>query len=180
MADDFAPVVIWRRRALYFFASMMLIFVHLVPLSLQPTGAGTPDLILCITIVVVIRKATYVPYWLVGSVFLIADIMLSRPMGLWAFITLVFVEMVRANRFMFRDMFFLVEWLIVSIGFGFMILAQQLLLTFTLAKALPFQGVMWQLGLTIATYPLIVFIVSQILRISKPSPGEFNALGHKL
>ena len=152
----------------------------MVPLNLLPSRFTAPDFILGASIAMVIRKASFLPYWLVGSIFLIADILLSRPMGLWAFIALVTVEVFRANRIIFRDMFFIAEWAIASFAIIAMFMAQQFLLTFSLANAFPIDGVLRQIGMTIAAYPVIVFIITNVFGIRKPSPAEINMLGSRL
>ncbi|GHA45644.1 hypothetical protein GCM10008927_08300 [Amylibacter ulvae] len=178
--DEVNPYKSLRNRAIYFGVCMALIFLRLIPLDLEPNKVGMPDFILCITAAIVIRKAIIAPYVLVGLVFLIADIMLSRPLGLGALIGVVGIEIVRNNRFSFREMFFLSELFLMAILFALMAFAQQLALSLVLADRLPLHSVLIQLVTTIACYPIVVFVISQMLRISKPAPGEFNAFGHKL
>lgn len=170
---------IWRRRFQYFLICIALIFFHMIPLDLVPNRMAPPDLMLCITLAVAVRRAIFVPYWLVGSLFLFADLMLSRPLGLWAFLALAMSEVVRSNRFVFREMFFLTEWLLISIIMTFMVLMMQFVLTFALAPGLPGIGLLWQLVFTILAYPLVVLIISEWFGIRKPSAMEYNTLGNR-
>ncbi len=173
-------LTIWKARAVYLFICFLIIFIHSIPLDLSPKSFIMPDVMLIITIAVVIRKAAYIPYWLVGSAFLIADIMLNRPLGLWAFVTVATVEVVRANRFMFRDMFFVTEWLMVTITIVFMFLLQQFLLAFSLAPTLPMDSLIWKMTASALSYPIVVFVITKLFGIRKPSPAEFNMLGNRL
>lgn len=178
--DEVTKFKIWRARLLFSLACILIIFVHSVPLDLSPKNIIMPDVMLVITIAIVIRKAAFIPYWLVGSLFLIADVMLNRPMGLWAFIVLATVEVVRVNRFMFRDMFFVTEWLMVAIIIVAMYMIQQFFLAFSLAPPYPMDSLIWKMTATALSYPILVFAITRLFGIRKPSPAEFNMLGTRL
>lgn len=178
--DDISKIQLWFRRALYALTCWVLIFIPLIPLNMSPSVIAAPDIMLCLTTALVVRRAVYAPVWLVAIMFLMADILLDRPLGLWSFIVVAAIEMIRANRLSFREMFFVTEWAIVSLGFCMMMLMQQFLLGFVLLPRLPLAGTLWQLGLTIACYSVTVFVISEVLRVRKPTPGQYNSFGQKL
>lgn len=170
---------VFRKQLGYALICFVLILLHLVPLNQSPERFPPPDLLLALTTALIVRRALFAPYWMVGLVFLFADIVMSKPLGLWSLIVVAGMEIVRANRLSFREMFFLTEWAILSVVFAVMFFSQQVLLTMTFTPTLPVKGLLWQLLFTILVYPLAVFFVSNIMRIYKPSPGEANALGHR-
>lgn len=178
--DEVSKLTIWKARCAFALFCLLVIFIHSVPLDLSPKTIIMPDVMILATIAMVIRKAKFVPYWMIGSLFLIADIMLNRPLGLWAFITLATLEIIRVNRFLFRDMFFVTEWLMVVIALVMMYLIQQFFLAFSLAPTYPMDSLILKMAATALCYPIVVLVITKLFGIRKPSPAEFNMLGHRL
>jgi len=174
---DAEKIEIAKGRALYVAFVIVVLFLNLTPLNLLPGRYALPDLILIGTLAIIIRRAAYIPYWLAGSVFLIADILLSRPMGLWAMISLIAVEVIRANRMSFRDMFFATEWAVLGLMLFAMYMIQQFVLIFSLSTAFPLGGVIWQIGMAIVAYPIIVLIITKLFGIKKPTTADGSLLG---
>jgi len=79
-----------------------------------------------------------------------------------------------------RALPFAVEWMTVSIGIAVITVANHLILGLvdTPQAALPLS--MTQMVLTCAVYPLIVVVAHYVFGVSRPAPGEVDALGHRL
>lgn len=178
--NNLSFVQVWHQKLKYIFFCLLYIFISLIPISLTPSIIPPPDFILCLTSAFIIRGAIYTPFWIVAIIFLLADIFLSRPLGLSAFTALIYIEILRSKRFFFRDMSFLIEWMLVSIGFALLVLFQDIILILSFTKNLSISSHIFQLFITILCYPIVVFFVSSILRLKKFSLGSFNKLGHRL
>lgn len=178
--DETRADILIRRWILYFVICSGVILIHLIPLDLYPARFSAPDLILTYSFALVIREGRYIPWPLAGSIFLLADILLNRPLGLWALLSLAAIEIVRANRIAFREMFFITEWVAIAAICITMGLAQQFILAFALSPSLDGAYLSWQIGLTILSYPIVVFLTSEVFGLRKAKPGSFNALGQKI
>ena len=75
---------------------------------------------------------------------------------------------------------FWLEWVTVAVG----ILVISFVYRFTLSMVLIPQGplglTILQLGLTLITYPAVVFVSYILFGVNRPAPGEVDALGHRI
>ena len=179
MVDDRGPIVILRKQVFFAFSCALILFILIVPIDAIPNRFPYPDFLLALTTALIVRRALVTPFWLIGIIFLMADIILSRPLGLWAFIVLISLEIVRNNRFAFREMSFFTEWATVTAVYLCMFLTQQALLGITFSQTYPLNGLLWEFAFTALVYPLAVFFVAGVMRIQKPLPGQSDALGQR-
>ncbi|MEL7116204.1 MAG: rod shape-determining protein MreD, partial [Pseudomonadota bacterium] len=100
----------WRFGATYAALVFGLMLIHLVPLSVGPGRIPGPDLLICITLAWVLRRPHYVPVLLVAALFLMADILFMRPLGLYAALVVLAVEFLRARAGQTREQTFPAEW----------------------------------------------------------------------
>jgi rod shape-determining protein MreD len=167
-------------RLLYVGLAAGLLFVRVLPLSAQPVRVPGPDLVVALTIVWVLRRPDYVPALLIAAVFLVEDLLLMRPPGLWAVIVLVGTEFLRSREATLRDLPFAVEWLVA----GTLIAAMTLVRELVLAAFLVPQGAAGLVALqglaTILAYPLVVLLAHFGFGLRKAAPGQVDALGHRL
>lgn len=160
----------WRvagHRALFFALSMAGIFVLLVPVSMMPSNVVWPEVMLLAVFALTIRAPEIVPYWLVGIVFLLADFLLSLPLGLGVLIALLSSQFLLRNRPAFFEMLFLGEWFSISLLLIAASIVREVLLAITLAERTPWWGWFSQIGLSILIYPLIVGLVTVLFRVTK-------------
>ena len=154
-------------RLLYFMIALVGIFILLIPISIFPYNLIWPEIIFIGTLVLIIRNPDYVPFWLIGIVFLLSDFLLTQPLGLNTFIILLITEFLRLNRLNFIEMLFLNEWLNIALlllAAGFM---RELLLIATFSEHMPTITIISKMGLSIFIYPILVGLVNIIFRVRK-------------
>lgn len=162
-----SPMRVAGNRFLFFGLSVFGMLILLIPVSMLPQGIVWPQIALMAAMALVIREPVYVPFWLVGFVFLISDFLLAQPLGLGAFLAVLACEYLRRNRSAFLEMLFLGEWFgiaMIMLGIG---LLRRILLVTTLGETVPWWAYGVQLGLSILTYPLVVGAVNLVFRVSK-------------
>jgi rod shape-determining protein MreD len=162
-----SPMRIMGNRFLFFGLSVLGILILLIPVSMLPQGIVLPQIAFMATMALVIRDPIFVPFWLVGIVFMIGDFLLAQPLGLAAFLAVLASEYLRRNRSAFLEMLFFGEWFAISVILLTAGLLGRLLLAITLAETVPWWAFGLQLGFSIATYPLIVGAVNVIFGVSK-------------
>ena len=169
-------VRIWTMRALFVGLSLAVIFFHLLPLSHLPPRVAGPDLITLMVFAWALRRPEYVPVWLVALVALLADLVLQRPPGLWAALTVIVAETLKNGERRQRETNFLLEWLSVSFSIFAMGLVYQLI-----KLLLIIEPIGWVLALSagltsILAYPAVVAL-SRLLGVSRHGRGDGDRLG---
>lgn len=180
MAAESALVRVWRGRLIFTGCAGLLIFGALLPLGFEPTFTPSPDLLFSLTLAIVLRRPEFVPFWLLAPIFLLADILLMRPPGLWTAIVLLAAEFTRAQEYRFRDLVFPFEWGFIAAVIFLALLANRILLFIALVPLPGFGAVMLHFIVTIMVYPLVVFFCYSILRIRKVTPDVAVRFGHRL
>jgi rod shape-determining protein MreD len=158
---------IFVNRALFLGLSILGILFLLVPVSLLPNGIIWPEITFMAAMALVIRNPKYVPFWLIGFVFLISDFLLVQPLGLGAFLAVLACEYLRRNRAAFLEMLFFGEWFGIALILLFAGLLRRILLVVTLAETVPWWAFGVQLGISILLYPVIVGAITVIFKVSK-------------
>jgi len=166
----------WLFQLALILFSALIIFFHLIPFTLTPTPLPAPDILFCIISALIIRRPEIVPFWIVGLIYFGFDVFLMRPLGIWTICILGATEALRSNIDAFRENLFLFEWLYTSLIFLLALIARQTLLAVSFASTPPAQSMVWEFVFTVAAYPIVLFIITYILRIKKPALG---ALGYK-
>jgi rod shape-determining protein MreD len=161
------PAQIIGNRALFLGLSMLGILFLLLPISMLPKGIIWPEFTFMAAMALVIRNPKYVPFWLIGFVFLISDFLLAQPLGLGAFIVVFACEYLRRNRGAFLEMLFFSEWFGIAVILFIAGILRRLLLAVTLAAPVPWWAFGVQLGLSVLSYPIVVGAISAMFRVSK-------------
>ena len=170
-------IILWRLVLLLFAASIM--FFNLIPFTLAPTALPMPDILFCVTCALIIRRPEVVPFWLIFLIYFSFDIFLTRPLGVWTACVLISTEVLRANRDAFMENLFPFEWFYVSLMFPITLMLNQIILIVAFTPTPTFANMAWEFIFTVPPYPLIVFIITYMLRIKKPALGAFGVKGHK-
>jgi rod shape-determining protein MreD len=171
---------VWLRQLTLVLISALVMFYLLIPFSLEPATLPAPDIMFCIICALVIRRPEIVPFWIIGLIYFSFDIFLMKPFGVWTVCILIATEVLRANRDALRENLFLFEWFTVSLIFLIALISSKVFGVISVISTPPFSGVAWKFLFTVAAYPMILFIMTYILRIRKPALGTFGIKGQKL
>jgi len=170
----------WLGRAVYLGCAVVLLFLALVPLRFTPGGIPRPDLTLCLTLAVVLRRPEFAPFWLIGLVFFIDDMLLDRPPGLRTAIVVLSCEYIRTQEYRFRDLVFPFEWAFVVLVMFLALLVNRILLTMAFVPVSGFGLAMLHFFVTVLAYPGTVLFCYAVLRIRKVTPEQAIRFGHRL
>ena len=173
MSDTFLPRA-WLMRAVYVGLSAAIVFWHLLPISTVPPSWAGPNLFLALTFAFAARRPDYVPILLVAALALGMDLLLQRPPGLWAAITVLGVETLRNRAPGLRDLTFLSEWAAVSSTLVIMTLTYRIILTLFVVDQAPLGLSFMQVGATLLVYPLVVLVAHAVLGVRKRAPGDLE------
>lgn len=171
------PVGYW---GLFLALVALWLFLRLLPLSTLPAALPGPDLMLCLVFAWVLRRPSYMPAPLVAAVFLVEDLLLMRPPGLWAVLVVLGTEFLRGRQALLREFTFPAEWALVA-GLGFALLVIERMALFLTMVPQPALGqALLQMIFTMLAYPLVVLASHFILKVRKPATGEVDSLGRPL
>lgn len=142
-------------QTLFILLFLAILFWRLVPLAPGRVIWPGPDLSLCLVMVWVLRRPEQVPVLTIGLIFLIEDIILLRPIGLWAAVMVMGTEVARKREAGWRELPFMVEWLRVAILMALMMTGYRFLMAMFFLPLPPLGQVIMQYIATVAAYPLV-------------------------
>ncbi len=171
---------LWLGRAVFLGLSLLIIFMQLVPLNLEPGGWTAPDLLLALTVAWIARRPDYAPFYVIAALYLLTDLLFQRPPGLWAALVLIMTEVLRGRAKRIRDMPILLEWGSVAVGIVAITVANRVVLAIVMMPQAPLGLTLIQMLTTIAVYPLVVLVAHFIFGVSRTAPGAVDSLGHRL
>jgi rod shape-determining protein MreD len=174
---DIGRIHVWLMRALFAALAGALVFARLLPLDTLPPGWAGPDLFVALAFAWAVRRPDYVPPLLVAGLALAMDLLLQRPPGLWAAITLLGCETLRRRAPALRDRTFPAEWAAVAGTLVAMTVAARLVLTLFLVDQAPLGLSLMQLLSTLAAYPLVAALSHLVFRVRKLAPGDLATRG---
>ena len=175
-----SPPRIWPRHLAFILLALAIMFLQLLPLNTTPGELPFPDLLLLFTCLWTVRRPDYVSVLTVACLFLLADLLFHRPPGLMAVLVVVATETLRARAPGLRAASFGMEWLTVALAIAAVTLGGRFALTIVMLPQAPLGLTLLQMVMTILVYPLAVAAAWGIFGISRPAPGEVNALGQRL
>lgn len=164
--------------ALFVLSMGLLTFLRLLPLSTGLTGWPGPDLGLCLTFAWVLRRPDRLAAPVIALVFLAEDVLLLRPLGLWAVLALLATEAARLREARWRDQPFMVEWLRVAILIGAMMLGYRVVLLLFLLPVPALGQVALQFVATVSAYPLVVFAARWLIGLRRINAAEAEMMRH--
>ncbi len=168
MADKQTP---WIMRALYLMICLSLLFVQLLPLDTLPRLWAAPDLMVAVSFAWVIRRPDCVTPLMIAMMFLLADLMVQRPPGLWAALVLIGCETLRNRTAGPRELRFAAEWLSVGLTLIIMTLAYRIVLGLTFVAQPPLGLSLIQMLMTLLAYPLVTLVTQTVFRVRRATPG---------
>jgi len=160
-------------------ASLSILF-RLLPLSVPVDAWPRPDLLLPLTLAWVLRRPAHLPAIAIAVMFLIEDMFMMRPPGLWALLVLIGTEFLRRRHSVVREMHILLEWALVSAVIVAMFVANRLGLVIVISPRAPLDLSLVKLVFTLLSYPLVVLVLQSVLRVRKPATGEVDELGRRI
>jgi len=177
--DEITLTRLWLMRAGFAALILGILFFQLLPLETTPRRFAGPDLIMGFAFAWALRRPEYAPLGLTAILLLIADLMLGRPPGLYAALTLLAFNNLRARATPLRGMAFTVEWFTVGLMITAVMLGHRLVLALLMVD-LPSLGLqLIQLLATLLAYPFVAAITRYVFGLRAPGLGEVNALGQR-
>ncbi|MEM6482716.1 MAG: rod shape-determining protein MreD [Pseudomonadota bacterium] len=168
---------LWLMRSLFAVLVIAILFFHLLPVNTVPRIWAGPDLILALTLAWVLRRPEFVPPILVAGLFLLSDLLLHRPPGLWTALVLITAEFLRARYVGLRDMTFAAEWVAVGGALVALTLTYRTVLNLLAVDQAPLGLSLIQLIMTLAAYPVLVIVSQSVFGVRKRAPGDLDILG---
>lgn len=136
-----------------------------------------PDFLIVFAFAWSLRRPEYVPSLLLALIFLLADLLLQRPPGLWALLALLACENLKGRSRSLRDGTFGAEWVAVAILLTGILIANRVVLSLLLVPPPQLRLSVLELGVTILVYPVVVFVSRSVMGVRRAAPGELDALG---
>lgn len=158
------------------------IFLRMLPLQIGPGPwpVPAPELFLILTLGWVLRRPQHLPALAIGLVWLVEDLLMLRPPGLWALMVLAGTEFLRARHAVVREINLGLEWAMAAGVLAAMWLANRVVLGIVMVPNTPLDLSLAQLAATVVLYPVAVFVLHFVLQVRKPATGELDELGRRL
>jgi len=167
---------VWWYRGFFVVIAVAIIFLQLLPLHPGPGQVPGPDILLLIALSWTVVNPSLVPVWLVAAVFLVADLLLMRPLGLWTLLAVIACEFVHSRRPALKNANFVVEWLSMAGVIAAMTVVQFVVLSLFAVPQPTFGLTVIRLIFTVLSYPLVVILAGRAIGLTKPR-GDSDSLG---
>lgn len=160
--------------AAYAGLSVGLIFLAILPLDHVPGALPGPDVLLAVTYLWVIRRPDLAPVWLVAAIFLLADLMLTRPPGLGAAAVVMTTEYLRRRTSLTTEVSFIMEWAVAGSMMAIVMIGTSAVLVVVGSTAPSVGLLLVKLLETVLIYPGVVVVSRFIFGIKKPISGAYG------
>ena len=177
MADRSLTPSRWIFALSYAGLTFLLLLINIVPFEIWPRKFPGPDLTVAVTFAWLLRNPAHIPAPLVALVFFAADIMLMRPIGLWAALMVVATEFLRGKQAGIRERAFIKEWALASGVLLAATLANAAIMSLAFLEHFQLDKAIIQAASTILAYPLIVAVVRYVFRITAVTATDTGARG---
>jgi rod shape-determining protein MreD len=178
--NDLSQTRLWLMRGSFMLLTVLILFFQLLPLETTPRIWAGPDLLLCFAMAWSMRRPEYVPPLALALAFLLADLLLQRPPGLWAMFALMACENLKSRGRSLRDANFAAEWITVGLIILVITVFERLVLGLVLVDLPLLTLTLSELGMTLLFYPLVVAITHFLMGVRKTAPGDLDALGQRV
>ncbi|KPQ21354.1 MAG: rod shape-determining protein MreD [Rhodobacteraceae bacterium HLUCCA24] len=163
---------LWLKRTVFLVLCIAVIFFSLLPLDTGTPRWAPPDLLLALCLVWAARRPDYVPVLSIAFVALLADLLYQRPPGLYAALTVLGSEYLKARARMLRDSGFWVEWATAAAVLTVIALAYRLALGLLAVPQPPLALSLVQVLATVAIYPPVVAVSHLFLGLRRPAASD--------
>ncbi|RNF35826.1 rod shape-determining protein MreD [Paracoccus methylarcula] len=157
---------------IFVLCQVAILFGRLLPLSTGNISRPGPDLALCLLLAWMLRRPDQLAAPVIAALFLLEDILLLRPPGLWTVCVLIASEFARSREGRWRDQPFMVEWFRVSILMGAMMLGYRVVQIVFLLPVPALGNVALQYISTVGFYPLVVLAARWLIGLRRVSAAE--------
>lgn len=156
----------------FLFWVWLLLFLRLLPINSGVHGWPGPDLTLALVLAWVLRRPDQLSAPVIVLAVMVEDVLLMRPLGLWALVVLIGSEAARRREPRWRDQTFMVEWLRVAVLITAMIVGYRLVQLVFMLPVPALGQVLLQVIATVATYPLVVLAARWLIGLRRVSPSD--------
>ena len=153
--------------SLFLTGSVCVILLGIIPFFVGVPRIPAPEVILCFSLVWVLRRPDYIPLGLAAGVFLAQDFLMGRPLGLSACLSVLALEFLRSRELIWREQPFLTEWLLVGIVVFAVFLSHAFVLALFSIPWASFGMIVLQSTLTVLIYPVAVVVSEAIFGITR-------------
>ena len=167
----------WIFALAYAGLTFLLLLINIMPFELWPRKFPGPDLMVAVTFVWLLRRPMQIPAPLVATVFFIADVLLMRPIGLWAALMVMATEFLRRRQSRIRGRTFTAEWALASGVLLAATLANAAIISLAFLEQFQLSKAIIQTIATILAYPLVVAIARYAFRITAMTVSEADSRG---
>ncbi|MEO0484683.1 MAG: rod shape-determining protein MreD [Pseudomonadota bacterium] len=157
----------WPLRAGYAALVLAILLVHLLPVEFGLGGWVWPDLLLVVSCVWVVRRPGAIPVWAFALTFLLADLLLQRPPGLWAALAVIATEALRGRADDMREVVFSVECAYVALAITGLYAGFAAIWYVLVPYAMPYGLLAMQWLLTCLAYPIAALLGAALFGLSK-------------
>lgn len=149
-----------------------LTLFHLIPLGIGSGARVLPDAMLALLACWSVRRPQDLPLVLLAGLLLMADFLLARPVGLWALMSLLILEVLGGQREAMRDRSFVFEWGSFALALAAGLMLQSLILQLALVERPAGTLTLRMFAVTVAAYPVVTVLLHYVLRVRSPKPVE--------
>lgn len=175
--NESAASHIWAMRIWFVVLVTSILFFHLLPLQTATGGLIWPDFLLLFALAWSVRRPDFVPPVLLAILFLVADLLLQRPPGLWALLALIACEKMKTQSRTLRDASLATELVSVTLWIVGISVAYRLILAILLIDVPSLGPALIQIVVTAVAYPMVVAITHTLMRVRKATPGDIDGKG---
>lgn len=168
---------LWAGRVLWVLLFLALMMSALLPFSTMPPVWAGPDLLLAITLLWVMRRPDLVPLPVIALSWFIADILMQRPPGLVTALILLATEALRRRNVQLRALPLILEWLTASAVVIAITLGYRIVLALLVTSQAPLGLSLMRMVMTLLAWPVVALVARFVFGITRPAPGEVDALG---
>ncbi|NNK16704.1 MAG: rod shape-determining protein MreD [Sulfitobacter sp.] len=178
--NDLSQTRLWLMRASFLLLTLVILFFHLLPLETTPRRWAGPDILLCFALAWSMRRPEYVPSPVLAASFLLADLLLQRPPGLWAMLALIGCENFKSRSRSLRDANFAAEWITAGLIIVAITFANRIIMGLALIDQPRLALSLSELAMTLLFYPAVVAVTHFAMGVRKAAAGELDALGNRV
>ena len=178
--NDLSPMRLFLMRAAFLLLALGILLFQLLPLETTTRTWAGPDMLLAFAFAWSLRRPEYVPALTLALAFLLADLLLQRPPGLWSLLALIGSENVKSRGRSLRDAGFGAEWMTVAVILIAIAVLNRLVLALVLVDVPTLTLSLSALVATILVYPFAVAVTHWLMGVRKTAPGDLDALGQRV
>lgn len=178
--NDSSQLHLWSMRAVFIGMALLILVSNLLPLQTVPRLWAGPDLLFCLAMAWSVRRPDFVPLGLLAGVFLLADLLLSRPPGLAAALMLIACFDLQTRKRKLRDSGFLAEWLRAAALIVLVMVAGRIVQTILIIPLPSLSLTLFQTVATLLAYPVVVAISAIFFGVRVGAPGDIDSYGHRI